>query len=174
MITRFYNEDIVFTYIVRLRLICKTQETMTQKRKRKQKRKQIIILKTNMYYDVMTWKHFPCYWSFCAGNSPVTCEFPSQRPVTWSFEVVFLMLNGWLNNRDAGDWRQHLAHYDGIVMWLAYVMIVMMEPHQCPIGKHSHYSLAVEYTKVCSWTKYFSKHDFIFFGNKGQSSISPL
>ena len=25
----------------------------------------------------------------CAGNSPVTGEFPSQRPVTRSFEVFF-------------------------------------------------------------------------------------
>ena len=25
----------------------------------------------------------------CAGNSPVTGEFPSQRPVTQSFEVFF-------------------------------------------------------------------------------------
>ena len=30
----------------------------------------------------------------CAGNSPVTGEFPSQRPVTWSFDVFFdLCLN---------------------------------------------------------------------------------
>ena len=25
----------------------------------------------------------------CAGNSPVTCEFPAQRPVTRSFDVLF-------------------------------------------------------------------------------------
>ena len=26
---------------------------------------------------------------FCAANSPVTCEFPAQRPVTQSFDVFF-------------------------------------------------------------------------------------
>ena len=24
---------------------------------------------------------------FCVGNSPVTCEFPAQKPVTRSFDV---------------------------------------------------------------------------------------
>ena len=27
--------------------------------------------------------------AFCAGNSPVTSEFPAQRPVTLSFDVFF-------------------------------------------------------------------------------------
>ena len=32
--------------------------------------------------------------AFCVGNSPVTDEFPSQRPVTRSFDVFFdLRLN---------------------------------------------------------------------------------
>ena len=29
--------------------------------------------------DVIKWKLFPRNWPFCAGNSPVTGEFPSQR-----------------------------------------------------------------------------------------------
>ena len=44
--------------------------------------------------DVIKWKHFPCYWPFCVGNSLVTGEFPTQRPVTRSFDVFFdLRLN---------------------------------------------------------------------------------
>ena len=39
--------------------------------------------------DVIKWNHFLRYWSFCAGNSPVTGEFPSQRPVSRSFDVFF-------------------------------------------------------------------------------------
>ena len=27
--------------------------------------------------------------ALCVGNSPVTSEFPSQRPVTWSFDIFF-------------------------------------------------------------------------------------
>ena len=39
------------------------------------------------------WRHqmeiFSALLSLCAGNSPVTGEFPSQRPVTRSFDVFF-------------------------------------------------------------------------------------
>ena len=53
----------------------------------------------------------------CAGNSPATGEFPSQRPVTRSFDVLFdLRPNGWLNNHDTGDLKRHRAHYDVTVM----------------------------------------------------------
>ena len=50
----------------------------------------------------------------CAGNSPVTGEFPAQRPVTRSFDVFFD--NDWVNNREAGDLRRHRARYDVPVM----------------------------------------------------------
>ena len=36
---------------------------------------------------VIKWKHFPRYWPFM--NSPVTDEFPAQRPVSRSFDVYF-------------------------------------------------------------------------------------
>ena len=40
--------------------------------------------------DVIKWKSFPRHWlALCAGNSPVTGEFPAQRPVTRSFDVFF-------------------------------------------------------------------------------------
>ena len=44
------------------------------------------------------WRHqmetFSVLLAICAGNSPVTGEFPSQRPVTRSFDVFFdLRLN---------------------------------------------------------------------------------
>ena len=68
--------------------------------------------------DVIKWKHFPRY--LCAGNSPITGEFPSQRPVTRSFDVFSLIwawTNGWINNRGAGDLRRHRAHYDVTIMW---------------------------------------------------------
>ena len=43
---------------------------------------------------VMTWwRHrmetFSALLALCAGNSPVTGEFPSQRPVAWSFYTSF-------------------------------------------------------------------------------------
>ena len=55
-----------------------------------------------------------------AGNSPVTGEFPAQRPVTRSFDVLFnlYLINGWVNNREAGDLISYRAHYDVIGMML--------------------------------------------------------
>ena len=54
--------------------------------------------------DVIKWKHFPLL-ALCAGNSPVTGEFPSQRPVTWIFDVFFdLCLNQRLNKQSWGWW----------------------------------------------------------------------
>ena len=62
---------------------------------------------------------FSALLALCAGNSPVTCEFFSQRPVTRSFDVFLIWdldKRGWVNNREAGDLRRHRAHYDVIVM----------------------------------------------------------
>ena len=57
---------------------------------------------------------FSVLLAFCAGNSPVTGEFPAQRPVTRSFDVFFdlSLKNGWVNNREAADLRRHRGHYD--------------------------------------------------------------
>ena len=56
--------------------------------------------------------------AFCAGNSPVTSEFPSQRPVTRSFDVSLICAwtDDWVNNRNASDLRRHRAHYGVTVM----------------------------------------------------------
>ena len=61
---------------------------------------------------------FSALLAFCAGNSPVTGEFPAQRPVARSFDVFFdICLNKRLsNNREAGDLGRHRSHYDVIVM----------------------------------------------------------
>ena len=43
--------------------------------------------------------------AFCAGNSQVTGEFPSQRPVTRGFDVFFdLRLNKLLSKQSWGLW----------------------------------------------------------------------
>ena len=68
------------------------------------------------------WRHqretFSALLVLCAGNSPVTGEFPSQRPVTRSLGVFFDLawINGYVNNREAGDLRRHRAHYDVTVI----------------------------------------------------------
>ena len=59
--------------------------------------------------DVIKWKHFPQYWPF-AENSPVTGEFPSQRPVTRSFDIFFdLRLNKRLSKQSRRWWFEALS-----------------------------------------------------------------
>ena len=58
--------------------------------------------------------------AFCAGYSPVTGEFPTQRPVTRSFDVFFIFctwISDWANDREAEDLRRHCAHYDVTIMY---------------------------------------------------------
>ena len=43
-------------------------------------------------------------------------EFPTQMPVTRSFDVFDVWIIGWVNNREAGDLRCYRAYYDVIVM----------------------------------------------------------
>ena len=48
---------------------------------------------------------FSALLALCAGNSPVTGEFPSQRPVRRSFDVFFdLRLNKRLSKQSCGWW----------------------------------------------------------------------
>ena len=55
------------------------------------------------------WRHqmdtFSALLAICAGNSPVSGEFPAQRPVTRSFDVYFdLRLNKRLSKQSWGWW----------------------------------------------------------------------
>ena len=58
--------------------------------------------------------------ALCAGNSPVTGEFPSQRLVMRSFGVFFYLRlnNRGLSKQSWGWWFEtHRAHYDVTVMY---------------------------------------------------------
>ena len=67
---------------------------------------------------------FSTLLAICAGNSPVTGEFPAQRPMMRGFDVFFDMClnNGWVTNREAGDLGRHRAHYD--VMALFFLLSI--------------------------------------------------
>ena len=72
------------------------------------------------------WRHqmktFSALLALCAGNSPVTGEFPAQRPVTRSFHVFFdLRLNKRLNKQSWGWWfetpsRSLWRHCNGLAV----------------------------------------------------------
>ena len=59
----------------------------------------------SLHDDVIKCKHFSALLAICAANSPVTGEFPPQRPVTRSFNVFFaLRLNKRLSKQSWGWW----------------------------------------------------------------------
>ena len=65
--------------------------------------------------------------ALCAGNSRVTGQFPWQRPMTRSFDLFHWSApktNGWVNNRDAGDFWRHHAHYDVRVIICLYMIYI--------------------------------------------------
>ena len=60
------------------------------------------------------WRHqmetFSALLAICAGNSPVSGEFPTQRPSTRSFDVFFfLRLNKRLSKQSWGWWFETLS-----------------------------------------------------------------
>ena len=68
--------------------------------------------------DVIKWKHFPRYWPFVRRihQSPVNSPHKGQRRRALIFSLIGVWINGWVNNREAGDLRRYRAHYDVTVM----------------------------------------------------------
>ena len=68
--------------------------------------------------DVIKWKHFPRYCPFVRGihPSPVNSPHKGQWRGALMLSLICARINGWVNNREAGDLRRHQAHCDVIVM----------------------------------------------------------
>ena len=71
-----------------------------------------------LHGDVIKWKHFPRYWPFVRGihRSPVNSPHKGQWRGALMFSLICAWINGWVNNREAGDLRRHRDHYDVIAM----------------------------------------------------------
>ena len=79
-----------------------------------------------------TWRHqkeaFSALLAICVGNSPVTDEFPAQRPVTRSFDAFFdLRLNKGLSKQSCGWWFETPSHplwrnFYGTLHWLIFCL----------------------------------------------------
>ena len=73
-------------------------------------------------YEMAWWRHqmetFSAKLALCAGNSPVPVNSPhkSQWRGALMFSLIYVLINGWVNNREAGDLIRHRGHYDVIVM----------------------------------------------------------
>ena len=62
---------------------------------------------------------FRAYWPFVRGihRSPTNSPHKGQRRGALMFSLICaLNKNGWVNNREADDFRRHRAHYDVTVM----------------------------------------------------------
>ena len=80
----------------------------------------MLPLSRNTYYhdDVIKWKHFLRYWPFLRGihRSPVNFPHKGQWRGALTCSLICVCINGWVNNREAGDLRRYRAHHDVIVM----------------------------------------------------------
>ena len=56
--------------------------------------------------------------AICARNSPVRVNSPhkGQWRTALMFSLICVRINGWVNNREAGDLKRRCAHYDVIGM----------------------------------------------------------
>ena len=98
--------------------------------------------------------------ALCADNSPVTCEFPSQRPVTRSFDVFFdVRLNKQLSKQSWGwrfetPMRSFWRHCN--VMNFFHLASRTLRPHKMVAV------LQTSHSNVFSGRKTFSYIDFTF------------
>ena len=78
-------------------------------------------LLSDLHHDeVIKWKHFPRNWPFVREihRSPVNFPHKGQWRGALMFSLIYVWINGWVNNREAGDLRRQHDHYDVIVMLL--------------------------------------------------------
>ena len=62
--------------------------------------------------DVIQWKHSPRYWPFVRRihRSPANSPHKGQWRGALMFSLICVWINGWVNNREAGDLRRYRAH----------------------------------------------------------------
>ena len=67
--------------------------------------------------DVIKWRHFLHYWPFVREIhlSPVNSPHKGQWRGALMLSLICVWINGWVNNREAGDLRPCRTHYDVIV-----------------------------------------------------------
>ena len=78
----------------------------------------LLHIPVSCHDDVIKWKHFPRCWPFVRGirRSPMNSPLKGQWRGTLMSSLIYVWINGWVNNREADDLRCHHAHYDVTVM----------------------------------------------------------
>ena len=81
------------------------------------------------------WRHqmetFSALLAFVRGlhRSPVNSPHKGQWRVALMFSLICDRINSWVNNREAGDLRRYLTHYDVTVMVWHYCWWVLFKSH---------------------------------------------
>ena len=93
--------------------------------------------------DVIKWKRFPRHCPFVRGihRSPVHSPHKGQWRGALMFTLICARINGWVNNREAGDIRRHCTHYDVIIMGNALLADGIKPPTE-PILPYHHVFMA--------------------------------
>ena len=109
----------------------------------------------------LTWRcnqmeTFSEFLAFCVENSPVTGEFPSQRPVTWSFDVFFDLH---LNKQSSKQWLGWWFETPSCPLWrnCNYSPKVFSNSHHCVKFNNDNVifiSQSVTLTGILAWSKY--------------------
>ena len=91
----------------------------------------------SLHDDVIRWKHFPRHWPFVRGfhGSPVNSLTQARYAELWCYLWSAPWINGWVNNRKAGDLRRHRAHYDVIVMIVYNLCCRVRVPIYLPVPR---------------------------------------
>ena len=75
----------------------------------------ILLRHTKIHDGVETFSALLALVREFTGHQWIACTKVSDAEI-WYFLWSATWLNGWVNNREAGDWRRHRTHYDVIVM----------------------------------------------------------
>ena len=138
--------------------------------------------------DVIKWKHFPRYWPFLWGihRSP----HKGQWHGALMFSLICAWINGWVNNREAGDLRRHRAHYDVIVMDITVLNSLSMKNLVTTLGERNPLDivlgdtfslraqpLASQQDVITHWTKWnrlFFNVDLIYRDPRSYQNLTPI
>ena len=123
----------------------------------------------SLLYTNPWWRHqmeiFSALLARCAGNSPVTCEFPAQRPVTRSFDVFYdLRLNRRLSKQSGGWWfetpsrslwrhrngfwysaqlRYCMQHCNTERFWYGTILYTTLNPHMATVERWTDVTMGI-------------------------------
>ena len=111
------------------------------------------LVSTNDHDDVIKWKHFPRYWPFVRiiHRSPVNSPHKGQWRGALMFSLKCVWINGWVNNREAGDLRRYHAHYDVTVMMTEFTEATCVSRPQIHITTDTYVIMEVSWKSSQFW-----------------------